>query len=63
VKKNEKVDEAEKLDLEARVEALKELDKNYEDPGLVYDCVVYFDGKDWRAVIDTNESGDLRGKI
>lgn len=62
-KKTEKVDEAEKTELEARIEALKELDKNYEDPGPILDCVVFFDGKDWRAVIDLNESGDLRGKL
>ncbi|CEJ03744.1 hypothetical protein RMCBS344292_17722 [Rhizopus microsporus] len=61
-KKTEKVDEAEKTELEARIEALKELDKNYEDPGPILDCVVFFDGKDWRAVIDLNESGDLRGQ-
>lgn len=58
----EKVDEAEKTELEARVEILKDMKKNYEDPGILLDCVVYFDGKDWRAVIDVNESGDLRGK-
>lgn len=48
-------------DLEARVDSLKELMKNYEDPGIILDCVVFHDGKDWRAVIDINESGDLRG--
>jgi tripeptidyl-peptidase-2 len=61
-KDDEKVDEAEKTELEARVEILKDMKKNYEDPGILLDCVVYFDGKDWRAVIDVNESGDLRGK-
>ena len=49
-------------ELEACVESLKELQNNFEDPGLLFDCVVFFDGKDWRAVIDVNESGDLRGK-
>ncbi|CEP17397.1 hypothetical protein [Parasitella parasitica] len=57
---DKKTDEAEKSELEARVEVLKEMKKNYEDPGILLDCVVYFDGKDWRAVIDVNESGDLR---
>ncbi|CAO0794467.1 unnamed protein product [Mucor circinelloides] len=57
---DDKINEAEKAELEARVEMLKDLNKNYEDPGILLDCVVYFDGKDWRAVIDVNESGDLR---
>lgn len=56
-----KVDDAKKADLEARVQLLKDFDKHYEDPGLLFDCVVYFDGKDWRAVIDVEESGDVRG--
>ncbi|KAI8330140.1 hypothetical protein EDC96DRAFT_612213 [Choanephora cucurbitarum] len=55
-------EDAELSELEARVEALKELQNNFEDPGLLFDCVVFFDGKDWRAVIDVNESGDLRGQ-
>jgi tripeptidyl-peptidase-2 len=48
--------------LEARIETLKQLDKNYDDPGLIFDCVVYFDGENWRAVIDVQESGDLTSK-
>lgn len=61
VKKNDD-NESEKAELEARIEGLKDLQKNYEDPGIILDCVVFFDGQDWRAVIDVNESGDLRGK-
>ncbi|KAI9495709.1 hypothetical protein BDB00DRAFT_870251 [Zychaea mexicana] len=53
---------ATQADLEARVESLKELIKSYDDPGVILDCVVFFDGQDWRAVIDVNESGDLRGQ-
>ncbi|ORZ14024.1 hypothetical protein BCR42DRAFT_417878 [Absidia repens] len=49
-------------DLEARVDQLKSLMDNYEDPGVLLDCVVFFDGQDWRAVIDSKESGDLRGQ-
>ncbi|KAI9469712.1 MAG: subtilase family-domain-containing protein [Benjaminiella poitrasii] len=62
LKDNSKPVEAEKTELEARVEMLKDLYKNYEDPGIIFDCVVFFDGKDWRAVIDVDESGDLRGQ-
>ncbi|KAI8365920.1 subtilase family-domain-containing protein [Radiomyces spectabilis] len=51
----------EKLDLEAQIELLKEQMQSYDDPGVMLDCVLFFDGKDWRAVIDVNESGDLRG--
>jgi tripeptidyl-peptidase-2 len=46
-------------DLEARVEALKAAMKTYEDPGVMLDCVLFNDGKDWRAVIDVEGSGDL----
>ena len=30
------------------------------DPGPVYDCVVWSDGKDFHVLIDTDEDGDLR---
>ncbi|CAO3640999.1 unnamed protein product [Mucor hiemalis] len=60
VKKGDNKDDAEKTELEARIEGLKDLYKNYEDPGVILDCVVFNDGKDWRAVIDINENGDLK---
>ena len=60
--KSAKEDDKEKAELEARIEGLKELNKNYQDPGVMLDCVVFHDGKDWRAVIDIHEDGDLRGK-
>lgn len=62
VKKNDDKEEDEKAELEARIEGLKELNTNYEDPGVILDCVVFHDGNDWRAVIDINENGDLTGK-
>ena len=52
-----------KNDLKCRLEALKDLRKAYEDPGVLMDCVVFHDGHHWRAVIDTNGSGDLTSKI
>ncbi|MEW4565254.1 S8 family serine peptidase [Bremerella sp. JC770] len=49
----------EKKELEARLEELTKLGKNWSDPGPIYDCVVFHDGKAWQAVIDTDEDGDL----
>lgn len=48
-------------DLVARDAALSALEegKAGEEPGAVYDCVVWNDGKDWRVVVDTDEDGDL----
>ncbi len=48
-----------RAELETRLEELQKLQEKFEDPGPVYDCVVFHDGQVWRAVIDTNENGDL----
>ena len=45
-------------ELETRLEQLKAYAK-HADPGPVYDCVVFHDGKHWRAIVDTDEDGDL----
>ncbi|KAL4166421.1 hypothetical protein KRP22_013680 [Phytophthora ramorum] len=50
-----------KKDLQARLSQLQELSKNYEDPGPIYDAVVFHDGACWRAALDTNETGDFTG--
>ncbi|TPX63343.1 hypothetical protein SpCBS45565_g06696 [Spizellomyces sp. 'palustris'] len=52
--------ERRKTDTKTRLEVLKEQWKNYEDPGFIIDCVVFHDGRKWRAVVDMDESGDLR---
>ncbi|OWZ15801.1 Tripeptidyl-peptidase [Phytophthora megakarya] len=50
-----------KKDLQARLKQLEELSKTYEDPGPIYDAVVFFDGSHWRAALDTKETGDFTG--
>ncbi|KAI6660573.1 Tripeptidyl-peptidase 2 isoform X2 [Oopsacas minuta] len=46
-------------ELNQRVECLKDVDKNYNDSGPAYDCIVYSDGDKWWICIDTSETGDL----
>lgn len=48
-----------RADLDVRLEVLKTLEAQYDDPGPLYDCVVFNDGQVWRALIDTDEDGDL----
>lgn len=51
--------ERELKDLELRLEQLRDLNQSFEDPGPVFDCVVFHDGSVWRGVVDTDEDGDL----
>lgn len=46
-------------DIKCRINLLRNLEKEAEDPGPVYDCVVFHDGEMWQAAIDTGESGDF----
>ncbi|MCH2149868.1 MAG: S8 family serine peptidase, partial [Phycisphaerales bacterium] len=46
-------------ELEGRVDRLESLAQGYDDPGPVFDCVVFHDGTHWRGVIDTDEDGSL----
>ncbi|CAF4876615.1 unnamed protein product [Rotaria sp. Silwood1] len=41
------------------VDALKEVEKKYNDPGAFLDCIVWNDGDTWIACIDTSEQGEL----
>lgn len=52
-------DKDELENLEKLLEAAVSFRTNYEDPGPVYDCVVFHDGDHWRAVVDTDADGDL----
>ena len=49
-----------KADLEATLEALRAVESSYDDAGPVYDIVLFHDGDNWRAAVDSSESGDLR---
>ena len=49
----------ERDELRTRLEQLQQAAKNADDPGPLYDCVLFRDGDVWRAVIDTNEDADL----
>ncbi len=53
----------EKKEREARLAVLSDAKKAYRDPGPIFDCVVYQKGDLWRAVIDTDEDGDLRDEV
>jgi tripeptidyl-peptidase-2 len=46
-------------ELDTRLAQLLEAGKSSEDPGPIYDCVVFRDGDVWRAAVDTDEDGDL----
>ncbi|KAJ1963266.1 hypothetical protein GGI12_002155 [Dipsacomyces acuminosporus] len=48
-----------KPELEAQSEVLKSFSSSYADPGPTLDCVVFHDGDQWRAAVDTDETGDL----
>ncbi|KAJ3325037.1 tripeptidyl-peptidase II Tpp2 [Blyttiomyces sp. JEL0837] len=48
-----------RADLKAQLEALKEQMASYEDPGMVFDCVLFNDGTKWWAAVDVNETGNM----
>ncbi|XP_044020581.1 tripeptidyl-peptidase 2 isoform X2 [Aphidius gifuensis] len=52
-----------KDELESRVDVLQSGEKKYQDAGPTYDCVVFNDGKNWKACIDTSEEGNLESGI
>ncbi|KAJ2833974.1 hypothetical protein GGI24_000616 [Coemansia furcata] len=58
-KKNTKPEDEARLELDAQSGVLASLAESYADQGPYFDCVVFHDGEQWRAAIDTSESGDL----
>nr|NP_594951.1 tripeptidyl-peptidase II Tpp2 [Schizosaccharomyces pombe]Q9UT05.1 RecName: Full=Tripeptidyl-peptidase 2 homolog; Short=TPP-2; AltName: Full=Multicorn protease [Schizosaccharomyces pombe 972h-]CAB55179.1 tripeptidyl-peptidase II Tpp2 [Schizosaccharomyces pombe] len=46
-------------ELEARIECLKQLAEKFDNPGPLYDVVVFHDGEHWRVVIDSDQTGDI----
>ena len=56
----EKLEERlEREELAARVAALKELEKDYDDTGPVADVVAFYDGNTWKACLDASFRGRL----
>jgi tripeptidyl-peptidase-2 len=53
-------DNTKKKDLEDRLELLNQMEKSYDAPSPVFDCVVFQMDNLWRVAIDTDEDGDLR---
>jgi tripeptidyl-peptidase II len=51
---------AQRDDILAQLEILQNFVNDSDDPGPVYDCVVFWDGSVFRCVIDVEECGDLR---
>ena len=49
----------EREELAERITQLAATGRNVADPGPIFDCVVFHDGKRWRAAVDTDEDGDL----
>ena len=47
-----------KMELETRVELLQSMMTNHADPGPMIDCVVWYDGENWRAALDTSDLYD-----
>ncbi len=52
-------DKDKRIEWQARIDALDDMLTSYQDPGPIFDCVVFHDGSQWQTAIDTNENGDL----
>lgn len=45
--------------IRAKKAQLLAMEKDFVDPGPLYDCIVFHDGDRYQAVIDTSETGDM----
>jgi len=52
---------AAKKEAEACLVVMDGADEGYDDPGPVFDCLVWHDGAEWCVALDTEETGDLSG--
>ena len=50
-------------ELQVRLAQLQAASKSYDPPGPILDCVVFHDGKTWRAAVDTDEDGDFADEL
>ena len=50
----------EKKELNERIKQLNNLQISFDPPSPIYDCITFFDGSRWAAVVDTNGNNDLR---
>ena len=48
-----------RAEIQAKIDLISSLNNNFNDPGPIYDCVAFYDGKVWRAAVDTDEDGDF----
>ncbi len=56
------VKKKEKEEIQAKIDLLGSLNTSFKDPGPIYDCIAFHDGKLWRAAVDTDEDGDFNNE-
>ena len=49
----------ERAEIQTKIDLISSFNSSYNDPGPIYDCVAFHDGKVWRAAVDTDEDGDF----
>ncbi|QDU98736.1 S8 family serine peptidase [Lignipirellula cremea] len=59
----EKPPAVDKKELTARLEQLRQSEQLVKDPGPIFDCITFRQGDRWRAVVDTDQDGDLTDEV